>query len=59
MNGAMEDLHNHYSDGYRFGKADEAKRILTLVELDILIPDNVKDRIKDLVGEVDDGSFES
>lgn len=46
-----------YADGYRMGRIDEQERIKTLVDLDLLIPDNIKPRIKDLIRggkEIDD-----
>lgn len=57
--GAQEDLKVTYEAGYDFGFKDgrkaEADRILALIELDLMVPDNVKSRIKDLVnGNSDD-----
>jgi hypothetical protein len=47
--GHLEDLRNHYQDGYDMGRIDERERIKTLVGLDLLLPDNVKERVKDLI----------
>lgn len=44
-NGVSKD----YTDGYFMGRIDEQERIATLVDLDLLIPENVKPRIKDLI----------
>ena len=47
--GHLEDLRNHFSDGYAFGREDERKRILTIIELDLLTSQEVKERLRDLV----------
>lgn len=45
----LEDLRNHFDDGYKLGREDELKRCMTLVELDLLLTDEVRNRIKDLL----------
>jgi hypothetical protein len=54
--GYEEDMRNHFDDGYNFGREDERKRIQILVELDMLLSEEVKSRIKDLIngGRSDD-----
>lgn len=47
--GHLEDLRNHYADGYFMGREDERARIKTLVELDLLLPAAVKERVVDLI----------
>jgi hypothetical protein len=55
--GHLEDLRNHFDDGYGLGKEDgyelgkeaERNRIMAWFELDLLIPDNVKIRVLDLI----------
>lgn len=47
--GHLEDLRNHFNDGYNFGKEDERKRILTIIELDLLTTQEVKERLRALV----------
>lgn len=47
--GYLEDLQNHYQDGYAFGREDERQRCMTLVELDLLLPQEVKKRVLDLL----------
>jgi hypothetical protein len=44
----LEDLRNHFADGYSLGRADELQRILTLIELDLLTTPEVKERLKAL-----------
>jgi hypothetical protein len=54
--GYEEDVRNHFDDGYNFGREDERKRIQILVELDMLLSEEVKSRIRDLIngGRSDD-----
>lgn len=54
--GYKEDLRNHFEDGYSLGRADERKRIQILLELDLLLPTDIKSRIIDLIngGRSDD-----
>lgn len=54
--GYEEDMRNHFDDGYNFGREDERKRIQILIELDMLLSEEVKSRIKDLIngGRSDD-----
>jgi hypothetical protein len=54
--GYEEDMRNHFDDGYNFGREDERKRIQILVELDMLLSEEVKSRIRDLIngGRSDD-----
>jgi hypothetical protein len=54
--GYEEDMRNHFDDGYSFGREDERKRIQILVELDMLLSEEVKSRIRDLIngGRSDD-----
>jgi hypothetical protein len=47
--GHLEDLRNHFDDGYELGKEAERNRIMAWFELDLLIPDNVKIRVLDLI----------
>lgn len=55
--GHLEDIRNHYADGYTIGRGDgllegtsaERKRIETLIELDLLVAQDVKDRLFDLI----------
>jgi hypothetical protein len=47
--GHLEDLRNHYRDGYVMGREDELDRVLTLIDLDLLIPAEVKARLKDVL----------
>jgi hypothetical protein len=44
--GHLEDLRNHFSDGYALGRKDELQRILTIIELDMLTTPEVKERLK-------------
>ena len=44
-----DNLTKEYRDGYFMGRADERDRISTVLELDLLIPENIKPRIKDLI----------
>jgi hypothetical protein len=46
---SKDDVSKEYFDGYYMGRADEQDRILTLIKLDLLVPDNVKPRIQDLI----------
>ena len=54
--GYKEDLRNHFEDGYFLGRADERNRIRLLIELDLLLPTEIKSRIIDLMngGRSDD-----
>jgi|688.fasta_scaffold1408422_2 hypothetical protein len=54
--GHKEDLRNQFEDGYSFGRIDERKRIQLLIELDLLVPAEVKPRLFDLIngGQSDD-----
>lgn len=47
--GHQEDLRNHFEDGYKLGREDERKRCMTLVELDMLLTEEVRNRVKDLL----------
>lgn len=47
--GHLEDLRNHYADGYFMGREDERSRIKTLVELDLLLSAATKERVVDLI----------
>lgn len=47
--GHLEDLRNHFDDGYALGQSDERARISTWIELDILLPANVRERVLDLI----------
>ena len=47
--GHLEDVRNHFEDGYTLGRQDELKRCMTLVELDMLLPENVRERVLDLL----------
>jgi hypothetical protein len=46
---SKEGVSKEYFDGYYMGRADEQDRILTLIKLDLLLPDSVKPRIQDLI----------
>jgi hypothetical protein len=47
--GHLEDLRNHYADGYFMGREDERARITTLVKLDLLLSEAIKERVTDLI----------
>lgn len=55
--GHLEDLRNHYADGYTIGRSDgflegrsaERHRIETIINLDLLVAQEVKDRLFDLI----------
>jgi hypothetical protein len=47
--GHLEDLRNHFNDGYTLGRQDELHRCMTLIDLDLLLPKEVKSRILDLL----------
>lgn len=47
--GYAEDLRNHYDDGYTFGREDERNRILTIIELDLMTSEEIKQRLKELI----------
>jgi hypothetical protein len=47
--GYLKDLRNHFTDGYELGREDERARIATVIDLDLLIPENIKGRISDLI----------
>lgn len=55
--GHLEDLRNHYNDGYAIGRNDgylegrakERTRIETIINLDLLVSQEVKDRLFDLI----------
>lgn len=47
--GYLEDLRNHFDDGYKLGREDERKRCATLIELDLLLNNDVKQRMLDLI----------
>jgi hypothetical protein len=47
--GHQEDLRNHFDDGYKLGREDERARCMTLVGLDLLLSEEVRNRIKDLI----------
>jgi hypothetical protein len=47
--GYLEDLRNHYEDGYKFGREDELERCMTLVKLDLLLSEEVRTRVLDLL----------
>ena len=49
MDSSENNLTKEYRDGYFMGRADEQDRVITLIELDLLIPENIKPRIKDLI----------
>lgn len=49
MDRSEDNLTKEYRDGYLMGRADERDRISTVLELDLLIPENIKPRIKDLI----------
>jgi hypothetical protein len=44
--GHLEDLRNHFEDGYALGRKDERDRILTIIELDLLTKPEVKERLR-------------
>ena len=55
--GHLEDVRNHYEDGYKIGKNDgflegrakERHRIETIISLDLLVAQEVKNRLFDLI----------
>ena len=55
--GYLEDLRNHYADGYAIGRNDgylegraaERHRIETIIDLDLMVAQEVKDRLFDLI----------
>lgn len=47
--GHLEDLRNHFDDGYALGRQDERARCMTVVELDMLLTEEVRKRILDLL----------
>jgi hypothetical protein len=47
--GHKEDLRNHFDDGYKLGREDELNRCLTLVKLDMLLTEEVRQRVMDLL----------
>lgn len=55
--GHLEDLRNHFDDGYALGRIDERNRIMTWIELDMMLPANVRERVLDLIrGGKEDGN---
>lgn len=49
MDRSENSVSKDYADGYFMGRIDERERISTVLELDLLIPENIKPRIKDLI----------
>lgn len=47
--GHKEDLRNHFDDGYKLGREDELNRCMTLVKLDLLLTEEVRQRVMDLL----------
>jgi hypothetical protein len=47
--GHLEDLRNHFEDGYRFGREDELARCMAVVKLDMLLSEEVRNRVLDLL----------
>jgi hypothetical protein len=47
--GYQEDLRNHFEDGYKLGREDELARCMTLVKLDMLLTEEVRSRVLDLL----------
>ena len=47
--GHKEDLRNHFDDGYKLGREDELNRCITLVKLDMLLTEEVRQRVTDLL----------
>lgn len=47
--GHKEDLRNHFDDGYKLGREDELNRCMTLVKLDLLLTEEVRQRVIDLL----------
>lgn len=47
--GYQEDLRNHFQDGYTLGRKDEQARIKTIISLDLLVSEEVKQRLFDLI----------
>jgi hypothetical protein len=47
--GHKEDLRNHFDDGYKLGREDELDRCMTLVKLDMLLTEEVRQRVMDLL----------
>ncbi len=47
--GHKEDLRNHFDDGYKLGREDELNRCMTLVKLDMLLTEEVRQRVMDLL----------
>lgn len=47
--GYLEDLRNHFDDGYALGRDFERFRIETIIKLDLLVSDDVKQRLFDLI----------
>lgn len=46
--GHLEDLRNHFEDGYTLGRKDELNRIMSIIELDLLTTDDIKERLRAL-----------
>ena len=44
--GFLEDLRNHFNDGYELGRQDELQRILTIIDLDLMTTAEIKERLK-------------
>jgi len=47
--GYQEDLQNHFEDGYKLGREDELARCMTMVKLDMLLSEEVRTRVLDLL----------
>jgi hypothetical protein len=47
--GHQEDLRNHFEDGYKLGREDELARCMTMVKLDMLLSEEVRGRVLDLL----------
>lgn len=45
----QEDLRNHFEDGYKLGREDELARCMTMVKLDMLLSEEVRERVLDLL----------
>jgi hypothetical protein len=44
-----EDLRNHFDDGYKLGREDERVRCMTMVKLDMMLSEETKQRVLDLL----------
>jgi len=44
-----EDLRNHFDDGYALGREDERARCMTMVKLDMMLSEEIKHRVLDLL----------